>query len=1080
MATDLDDNDSLTDAAHDSPWRPVFDEVRRLAAGARDDVGAVGSINWLRDRMERLGANPNVVRNIIYRDKGRLPDKRALYEVMCQLWRELTGEALEVPALDWLGSPYAAAEQEVMQVLGREQRRAYRALIGGVREQIGPKVIVTGRPGSGKTILTDYLQEGLALEASSGVTVTRVEFVALDVADTLARLASAVGVSQELIESRLMRVTSGSAFAVQADAQVELARLVMEGVNQRRNEQLVLLIRLSRGLSKAGSLAGVPLRLNNPDVERVSALDWLWLNLLRPLSTVPELALFISLAELPPRAQTAPGAFGAPIRLSPPTVTESRRFVKARLPDADEAVVERIVTIAGRSYEELRTLALLARARASDLETGEDPSRALEQLSLLSGPAGETELRSFLGAFGVLATPDFDGFPKSVLVDLLGRRRRRLSEFELSFLDPVPQVPEYFRPFSRQLARLIDEQLAVEEPERHRELHSRAANWYQRLYHESGGEEASSRFLHHALEAGEWTSVASWLEENALPYQLLQSVWRRARDEQIPREQLESIAQHVASHFVRLGAYEHDEAVRAFEMLSASDDAVMRAWAAGKRAEGEVAHGRFERALALLDSAPETTDRTVRAVHTLARAGVERWRGSSLTAERELAQAAASFRERGEPRGRAERSLLARLQLAEGLLRKDRGELLEAHRLFADSSLVDDNLTRSRLAFQRGDVLARLGLVDTALREFDLSVSLAQRSEALDEELSRILARRGDLLRQRGDLTAARSSFERAKEKLERVADRAEEAYFWRARLADEEAYTLLAEGRFEEAALSLTAALAAFRDYQKRHGVDAGFRVLRAALKLGVSYALQDLRQPLRRPFSAVSLRPLAPGGPTATDGIDDVLAAIEEELQGESARGANGHLLGLRHDALLFASLLGDPTGPGVGWAKRAVAVSSTHFERAKAHSASASVALRLGEADDASDHTAAADAEFEAALAAAPPGSLADERGDLGIRAQLAGSRSAALFLQGDVEGAADALCDALEDENLRLFHEDLLRTFGATVETLRPGPGWLRHRRLRSLIGINGTGPSTPARLPDALVAAWRSRRAPVVV
>ncbi len=1102
MSEPTADEDIREPGGHDSPWRAVFDSLRQTAAGRRDAAGAIGSINWLRHAMELHGANPNVVRNIIYRDKGRLPDKRALYQVLMDLSQQLTGEPLDVPALAWLASPYAAAEQEVMQVLGREQRRAYRILIGGVRERIGPKVLITGKPGSGKTILTDYLEEGLALEGGDGLKVARTEFVAPDLADALARLATAVGVDPDLVESRLMRVTIGSAFAVQADAQAEIARLILDAARQRRDGQLVLLVRLSRGLCQSGTMAGVPLRLNNPDVERVNALDWLWLTLLRPLSTLPELSLFVNVSELPKSAHTAPGAFGPAIRLSPPTVTESRRFVRARLPDAGEADIEQIVAVAARSYEELRTLALLAQARTGSLGATGLKERSLEQLSQLSGPAGETELRTFLATMAVLATPDFDGYPEDALIDLLGRRRRRLSEFELSFLDPVPRSPGYHRPFSRQLARLISVRLESEEPERHLDLHLRAAAWYRKRAEEesavthagdAGGDSAgtgvtdgdrtdqlSARYIHHALAAADWEGVAAWLEERGLPYQLLQRVWHRARESDVESGLLERIARQVAAHFVRLGAYQHLEAVRAFELLSASPSATLRAWAAGKRAEGEVAQGRFERALALLDSAPATDDRTVRAVQALARAGVERWRGDLGAAALQLAEATRGFKPGHEPRNRAERDVLAKVKLAEALLQKDRGELKEAFATLSDDGLAADDLTRARLAFQRGDVAARLGLLDTALSEFDLSVSLSRGSDALEQEQGRFLARRGSLLRLRGDLSASRRDFAAARERLASAKTDPSEAAFWSARVADEEAYTLLAEARFEDAALSLTAALAAFRSYEQRHGVDATFRILRASLRLGVCYALQDLRQPLRRPFSAVSISLVSPAVTRMQGGVEDLLQTVEERLGSTPSADANGHLLGLRHDALLFATLLGDPQGTAPERARSALAASRTPYEKAKAHSAAAALALRLSDADAASEALESAAGEIATSVLGAPLTAVADERGDLGLLAQLAAHRSAAGLLARDLHAATEALCDALETSDLEHFHEDLLRAFGTTAEALAVGGAWLRQRRVRSLLGVNGTGPSTPARLPDALVAAWRSRQAPVAV
>jgi hypothetical protein len=68
----------------------------------------------------------------------------------------------------------------------------------------------------------------------------------------------------------------------------------------------------------------------------------------------------------------------------------------------------------------------------------------------------------------------------------------------------------------------------------------------------------------------------------------------------------------------------------------------------------------------------------------------------------------------------------------------------------------------------------------------------------------------------------------------------------------------------------------------------------------------------------------------------------------------------------------------------------------------------------------------------------------------------------------------LTASLDDATLSPYHEGLLRAFGESADERGIGDGWKSHRRLRALLGVDGTGPSTPARLPDALVAAWRSK------
>src|SRR5690606_39994302 len=58
---------------------------------------------------------------------------------------ELGLSSIGDPALTYLGSEYAAAELEVAQVLGREQRRAYQLMVGGIRSGGFPRLLVVGR-----------------------------------------------------------------------------------------------------------------------------------------------------------------------------------------------------------------------------------------------------------------------------------------------------------------------------------------------------------------------------------------------------------------------------------------------------------------------------------------------------------------------------------------------------------------------------------------------------------------------------------------------------------------------------------------------------------------------------------------------------------------------------------------------------------------------------------------------------------------------------------------------------------------------------------------------------------------------
>lgn len=1045
-----------------SPWRPVFEDVRQAIGQQRDDHGVVGSINWLRHAMEARGANPNVVRNIIYRDKGRLPDKRALFMILDELWRGAGNPPLKMPELEALLSPNATAEQEVLQLMGRDKRRAYKALIGALRQGEMPKVLVTGRPGSGKTLLTDYVQHGLELAGVAAGNHVRLEFGSVDLATSLSRLGVQLGVPAEALESRLVRIGTASAFAVQADAQAEVARALLDAVRQR-TEPLVLLLHVSQGLTQQDSLGLAPLRLNTPEVPRVTGPEWLWVTLIEPLARLPQVALFVTMTDLPARAMQRLGQFEDPIRLTPPTAADARRFVKARVPHLSQAQQEDIVQRAGRSFEELRTLTLLAQARTPQPEGEAAGEEYIEQLGRLVEQSGDPDLRAFLAALAVLSPPDFPTFSATVLREVQGVKRE-LGPFELSFLDPVPGRPDQYRSFSRQLTRELRERLVASDPTYYRRMQRAAASAYRARAEEEPVSDVAARFLHHLFEARDWHELTEWLAGHTVSHALVRSVWQAALAELEGKPELDLVAREVATHYVKLGAYEHPDALRAFETGAASSEPSLRAWTLVKRAEGEVLAGRYDRAEVLLDTAPTIDDPLVRAEAALTRASIMRWR-SQLAAAAELVagevrKELARLKEAGD--NAQVRLALAKAAVWEGLIAKDRGDLEEALAAFA-SAQADDDLVRARIEFQRGDVNLKLGRFDAAARALEAAVELARRSEALPQEQARYMARRGTLNRLRGDLAWSQADFAAARELLDNAELPTEEVDFWRAKIDDESTYTALALGDFEEATFLVTHALATFRAYAAAAGTSATFRVLRGTLHLAASYACRGLAQPLRKPFPVLREGVNGPDVRHARQRIDEVIAALAD---------APLYQAGLRRQALLLASRFASSGDEGQAFADEALKVSRFDHQRAEALAARAAAKLRRGEQELALADLAAAEEALDRTTDPAT-----GERGDTGLRAQLSALTSAAHLSAGNEKAAAETLVAALDADAMEPYHEGLLRSFGEAADQSGVQGGWKRHRRLRLLLGVDGTGPSTPARLPDALVAAWRSRGRP---
>ncbi len=1059
-----------------SPWRAIFEQVRRVGGNERDEHGVVGSINWLRAHMERRGANPNVVRNIIYRDKGKLPDKRVLFEILNELWTASGNPALQVPELQVMLAPGSGNDQEVLQLLGREKRRAYRSFVHGVRSGNFPKLIVTGRPGSGKTLLSDYVQQALEVEPPAAERIVRLEFTGTDLGTALVRLGTAVGVPLGLMESTLVNIGSSSAFAVQADAQADVARVVLDAARRFEGRQ-ILLLHVSQALGGQDALAQTALRLNSPDVPRVSASEWLWLSLIEPLSRLPSTAVLVSMTDLPARAQQRMSAFEGPVKLTPPTASEARRFVRARLPNGAPAQHEAIVQRAGRSFEELRTLTLLAEIRDPASEQRESVSeKSMTQLSHLVETCSDARLRSFLTTLAVLSLAEFPHFRADVLSALRGPQEDELNPLEAAFLDPVPGQVHTYRCFSRQLARGLRETLATSDPASYRARHDDAAAvYFADATNDPTGEDAT-RYLSHRFEARNWDALIAWMDEHATQQAMVRRVWLAAGTELPEGPRLQRLASHVARHYVARGSYRHQDARDAFAVLAGSDDVDVRVWTALQRVEGLVLRGQFDAARELLADLPQPREPRLVAEAALANAAIARWRGSLADAERLVSDEVTSTLATAAP-GNDTTHARARARLWAGLIAKDRGDLASALEHFSPVP-PGEGLTAAREAFQRGDVLMRLGHFDRALAAFDTAVDLARRSEALVAEQTRYLARRGTTHRRRGEIAAADADFAAARRVLgaasgdpdadpRGVADESEHA-FWLARVDDEASLNLLAQGRYDAAIAMLERNVHRFRRYASAQGVDATYRILRSTLRLAVAYGCRGVSQPFRRPFAV---------GPALDgDGLDlrharHLLGHVVARVEASDDRLRLGTLY---RDALLSANLFAERGAVSLDLALRAVASSVYPYQRAQAHAHAAVGALRTGDAEATEGHVRAARDALAATLEGADPGPDGRaERGDLELAAWLICMESSAALLRGDVAAAGEHLAHGLRDDALRSHHRALLRQVGDAAEHAGLADA-LRASALGDVLGLYPDIGTHPLRFADALVARWDRR------
>lgn len=1025
--------------------------MRGALKGRRDASGVVGSINWLRKQMELRGANPNVVRNIIYRDKGKLADKRVLFAILGELWESTGRPPLRAPELEVLLNSPAEGEQEVVQLLGREKRRAYGGFVGAVRAGQHPKLLITGRQGSGKTLLIDFIQGALEAPPKVPGEVVRQEFSATDLAAALLQLALAVGVSAEVFEAKLVKVDVAGAYSVQADAQADVARVILERL-RGRSEPLVLLLHVSQsGSGSHDQLGNAPLRLSTPDVPRVALTEWLWHTLLEPVSRLPHVSLLVSMANLPLPLSARTESFEGPLKLSPPTTNEARRFVRARAqhlpPEQQEGLVQR----AKRSFEDLRTLTLLAEAR-EPLEN----SRHSEQLAQLVVSSGDARLKDFLGALAVLSLPEYPTVTQDALEALRAVEPKALSSLELAFLDAVPGEPGCWRPFSRLFVRALRRNLKRAEPERFRALSLTASRLYAEAAREAPRSDAAGRFVHHLFAARAWAELTAWAEGAAVPQSLLHRLWRAAQLElqgrptnaETDAETFETVALQVAGYYVRLGSTDHPDAEGALAVLAASSDPKRRAWTLLKRAESAVLQGRFEHAETLLGGWSEVDDPVLSIEATLIRANLARWHsrlGDAATLTRRSIEALAQ----AQTEGRVQTPTLAvRVALWAGLIAKDQGALQEALDRFR-ATKTNDELLRARVRFQTGDVLLRLGRFAEAHAALSEAISSAYAGEAPASERARYRSRRGTLLRRQGALEAARADFAAATAVLlgAEFGTGSFRLHFEAAKVRDEEALNRLAEGRIDAAIVALQENLETFAAYGERYGVDPSFRVLRGTLRLAVAYGCRTFGQPYRLPLAPY---PEAAARHPDLQQARRLVRGVLTTLQGASERYG-----GLKMQAHLNSSLL-LPPAEAVHEAEGALALARYPYQQGQAQTYLTAALLRSGEPERARESSALAQGFLDAA-----------GTDDHALRAYLTTLEASTLLMLGAPQEAHARIFAALQSPQLSPYHDLLLHRLGEVAERLgRPLDS--------AALGLGGGPLPTTVRPADALVMRWHTR------
>ncbi|HHO56143.1 MAG TPA: hypothetical protein ENK21_07110 [Trueperaceae bacterium] len=1030
-------------------WRKAFEKVRSVIGNVRDEDGVVGSINWLRRHMEKRNANPNVVRNIIYRDKGKLKDKQILFDIFKNLYRSYSSEPLQIPELEALFSVSNSTENEILQLLGREKRKTYNYFVTGVINNESPKLLITGKPGSGKTLLTDYIQQALELPPRAADKILRLEFNEHNFISSLVTLALYLGISREVIEAKLYKIGYASAFSVQADAQSDVARIILDTL-RHSSETIVLLFHLSQSLYDLHEISSTPLRLNNEEVSRVNAAEWLWLSLLEPASRIENMSILITVVNEFKSSKAS--LFQGPVKLTPPSITESRRFVRARLPNLSSHQQEAIVQSSGRSYEELRTLTLLAEIKSPD-EDMKAENEGIEQLSQMMFKSGDMRLRDFLSALAIVSLPESPSFSQDAIFAMRDQRWRNLTSLEKAFLDPLPGSNEAYRSFSRRLVKKLRDKLKTQFA-RYRMLNQSAANYYKEEAEQDPLNETASRYLNHLFEARDWQGLEAWMQKNSVSQSLLHRLWQSASNE-LEGQILEAIILQIAAHYVRLGSYDHPDALRTFAMLEQSRDKDTRAWVILKRAEGALIKGQIEQSDSYLEDWPETQSHLLNAEYELLKANIARWHGD-LDLAAKLVDEGVRPKLKDIPQdNNAERLLHAKFAIWAGLINKDQGKLKLALEDFSSMHL-GDALIDARMSFQIGNVKMQLGQLKEAYEAFDEAVRYAQHSGAPIQEQARYLARRGLSQLKRSNLEQAKQDFKAAFDLLHNNSEDLNdlERDFWLAKIGDEYALLLLAKSEFEEAIFLLRKNQETFSNYQKAQEVNASFRICRSLLQLAFAYALKGSAKPYRAPQLRIFEE--------SCDSIDTIHA---QKLIGKVINGIKDNLehnqsvKSLYREALNLASWLAREPKKALGFANDSLAIAELDYDRSESYIYSAIASMRAADYDLALDNLNNAEELLNNAFN--------NKQGDLGLFAWLKSAQIRTLLRAQKFDKALEILMTCLKVVDLSSFNKVLIRTFAEGLEENYPS----EIRQNEQLAKIFGDLNDETLRLSDLMVISY---------
>ncbi|GGQ95789.1 hypothetical protein [Deinococcus ruber] len=994
-------------------WQAALRELRPHLPTAREAWGVRGSLRWLEGAMRARGASASSVRNIVYRDIGTPKDRAALHDILSELARE-AGRTL--PPLPHVRTSTLPAELEL---LGRSKRRAFKQFLGALRAGRTARMVVSGPPGVGKTMLIEHLEREAAL---------------LPVPLPVRRLMLGGDVSAVLGQ---VRVLASQPFAVQAEAQAQAARAVLTGLEG------VLLVRVER----AADFAGVPPR--DAHGAPISVAAWATEHLYRRvpagLSVLLALEDDSSLSALP--SEALPGEH---IRLQAPTPAEARRYLMTRL-NLPASRAEELVQQTGRHLDRLT---LLAAAR------GEDGSP--ETVERLLSDTAAVRLLSSLSVclhLDALSGPERSPLTRPLLEAALGWRLDELPAHVRALLDEVnAEVP---RPVSTVLLSAVD-------PHLKRSDLNAALN---RLAEATANDPAQTAVHLEALtRLGRWSEALGVLERHP-DTALALALWTRARSQarhhagnhlgnnavgnEVKGEQLERLARAVVAHHAMLGDYSHPQARDALFTLLDSPTASVRAWGRVKLAESSVDAGNFEAAEAqlhhpelggLLDAPPTLAGGWLPGVQAdalLVGAALARWRGDLDSATR----LAGDARTLGGLPTSGGLDNPARAALWRGLIAKDAGRWHEAVTHLGQVPWSHPLLS-ARARYQEGDLRLRLGQPAAALR---LLLGAAQRLESergAPEERARVEARIATALRRLGRLQDALTHTHRARELAGGGSQSSDPVLL--ARLDSESVPVLLALFLPDEA-LRVTAHALSLLGQPGPRRAEAAYRQRRTTYRAALAYLTRGAGLPYLQPFGGV-----------LHDNADVRQARqLLDTLLTQPGGGLDREQV-LTFDILLSRALADPDAAAALVFARRALGMTDHPYAETQARATCADALLRAGDADSALFEVNRAHA-----LLRRVAGGLGDtEEPDPGLYALLTALEARCLLPGGALADTLRWVQHALEGAALAPFRAQVWRDLGADLER-QEGRAEEVQAALRSLFPgiLLGT-----LRLRDALAVA----------